>query len=378
MTSRLLGLLLAALALLAPTGTHAQSVETNIPVLVPVTGPLALEGTSQRNGALLALKNAPAGVTARHEVTDTGGTPEGAVTAFERAMGRGQVSAVVASIFGPQMLAMLPLAQERKVPLITISGTAAITEQGNPFVFRFFPGDEVSKAAHVRYAAEELKARRTAVIYQTTAYGQSGRRHIAENVQKHRLELVFEEALELSARDMSPVLGKAKAAQPDVVLLHLHSGPTALVIRQAAAMNFGLPIVAGSAMHQPATAALLEPAELRGVCAETNASPVSGGTPAMDRFLEQYRREFNTEPDGFAVGQYDGTMMVLAAAARGARTTEQIRQALAANSFQGLAMSYKSDGKGNMAHSAVIVCYDGRTRVPVVAKRYDNIGGVTN
>mgnify|MGYP006189437129 CR=1 FL=1 len=42
-------------------------------------------------------------------------------------------------------------------------------------------------------------------------------------------------------RDMSPVLGKAKAANPDVLLIHLHSGPTALLIRQAV-----VPSTAGS------------------------------------------------------------------------------------------------------------------------------------
>jgi branched-chain amino acid transport system substrate-binding protein len=36
-------------------------------------------------------------------------------------------------------------------------------------------------------------------------------------------------------------------------------------------------------------------------------------------------------------------------------------------------MTYKSDGFGNMAHSAEIVCYDGKTRIPKVVKRYDNV-----
>jgi branched-chain amino acid transport system substrate-binding protein len=34
-------------------------------------------------------------------------------------------------------------------------------------------------------------------------------------------------------------------------------------------------------------------------------------------------------------------------------------------------MTYKSDGSGNMAHSAVIVCFDGTSRVPKVVKHYD-------
>jgi branched-chain amino acid transport system substrate-binding protein len=32
--------------------------------------------------------------------------------------------------------------------------------------------------------------------------------------------------------------------------------------------------------------------------------------------------------------------------------------------------TYKSDGKGNMAHEAEIVCFDGVSRVPKVVERY--------
>jgi len=352
---------------------HAQTV--NVPVLVPLTGFLSLEGTSQRNGALLALRQAPAGITVKSEVVDTGTSPEAAVTALERAAG-GNVTAVVASMLGTQMLAMLPLAKDYTLPLVTVSGTAAITEQGNPWVFRFFPGDAVTKAAHARYVVQELGRKRPALIYQTTAYGQSGKAHLAEQFKILGAELVAEEAVDTSAKDLLPVITKALAANPDVLVLHLHSAPTALFLRQAAAHGVTLPIVAGSAMHQPSTAALLEPKELKGVCAETAASPISGGSPEVERFTAEYRAAFNAEPDAFALGQYDGVSMVLAAVKAGARTADEVRAALSKGTHKGLAMTYASDGKGNMAHSAVIVCYDGTSRVPAVVKRYDNVTGV--
>jgi len=135
------------------------------------------------------------------------------------------------------------------------------------------------------------------------------------------------------------VIAKAKAANPDIVMLHLHSGPSALFLKQAKAAGLALPIVAGSGVHQPSTAALLEPAELKGVCAETGSSPISGGSPALDRFTREYRSEFGSEPDAFALGQYDATMMVLAAAAHGARTPEALRRVLAGKAYQGLAMT---------------------------------------
>src|SRR5262245_43291114 len=103
----------AALALLAGA---AASAEITYPVLVPLTGFLALEGTSQRNGALLAIQDAPPGITVKAPVADVGTAPELVVNAFEKVAGDRGVVAVGASMLGPQLLALLPLAREAKLP----------------------------------------------------------------------------------------------------------------------------------------------------------------------------------------------------------------------------------------------------------------------
>lgn len=379
MGTRALGLVIAAAVAMTFGVGFGRPVRADdaarVPVLVPLTGFLSLEGASQRDGALLALSMAARDVATEAQVIDTATAPETAVTALERALADGAVPMVAASMLGSQMLAMMPMAKEYEVPLITVSGTAAITERGNPWVFRFFPGDAVTKTAQARYAVEKLKVKRPAVIYQTTAYGQSGHRHLVEKLGALGVAPVFEEAVDTSARDLSPVIANAMAAEPDALLLHLHAASTALFVRQARAQGIELPIVAGSALHQPSTAALLEPEVLRGVCAETAASPVSGDSHAMRVFTEAYRERFGTDPDAFALGQYDGMTMALRAMARGAKTPKAVRDALASESFTGLAMTYRSDGTGDMAHSAVIICYDGRSRVPEVALRYDVLPG---
>jgi branched-chain amino acid transport system substrate-binding protein len=360
---------------LAATIAPATAQEINVPVIVPVTGILSIEGKAQRNGALLAIRQA-SDVSVKHEVIDTGSSPAGATNAIEKALSEGDVTAIAASIFGPEMLAMMPIALEAKVPLLTISGTAKITEMGNPYIFRFFPGDSITKVAHADYVATVLGKKKPAIIYQTTAYGQSGREHLVANLEKLGVKPVMEEALSFSVKDMLPVLTKARDAGADVLVVHLHSGPTALLVKQAAAMGLNLPIVAGSAMHQPTTAALLEPGELAGVCAESGSSPVSGGNAEMDAFLADYRKAFDTAPDAFSLGAYDGVNMALQAVKGGARTAEEVRAALSDMTYNGLAMTYKSDGKGNMAHSAVIMCYDGKNRIPAIVKRYENVSGV--
>ncbi|MBT5266609.1 MAG: ABC transporter substrate-binding protein [Rhodospirillaceae bacterium] len=354
----------------------AMAESVDIPILVPITGFISLEGTAQRNGAVQALETPPAGVSVSYEVSDTSTSPEVAVNALRRAISKGKPVAAAASIFGTQMLAMLPIAKRAGLPLITVSGTAKLTELGNPYIFRFFPGDAVVKVAHARYAVEELGAKRPAIIYQTTSYGQSGRAELARILTKLGAPPVFEEALSVKVKDMLPAITRARAAKADMLLLHLHSGSTALVVRRARGAGWDVPIVAGSAMHQPTTAALLRPAELKGVCAESASSPISESTADVKAFTAEFRKRFKTEPDAFALGQYDGIRMVLAALKDGAKDAEGVRAWLSSHTHKGLAMTYKSDGKGNMAHDALILCYDGSGNAPRIVKRYDNVDGV--
>lgn len=368
-----LPILLAACLCLAPPVRAADPVD--VAVLVPITGFLALEGTAQRNGALMALDSPPEGISVRYDVADTATSPEVAVTALQRALDRSSPVAVAASMFGTQMLAMAPVAQRAGVPLVTVSGTAKITELGHDVVFRFFPTDAVVKVAQARYAVEELGIARPAILYQTTAYGQSGHAHLVGNLEALGVAPVLEEAIDPGVKDLLPALERARAAGADGLLLQLHSGPTALAVRQAHGMGLGLPVVAGSAMHQPSTAALLEPAALKGVCAETAASPAADPRPEVQAFAEAYEQRFGSQPDAFALGQYDGMAMVLAALADGARGPGEVRDWLAGNRYRGLAMEYVSDGTGNMAHDAVIICYDGASRTPAIVKRYDNVDG---
>jgi branched-chain amino acid transport system substrate-binding protein len=373
MTTRLSAALLGlCAALLAAAALPAVAETVDVPILVPLTGFLALEGQSQRNGALLALEQAPEGLTVTHEVSDTATSPEVAVNALERAL-EGRPVAIIASMLGTQMLAMLPVAAERQVPLLTISGTAKVTELGNRWVFRFFPGDNIVKVAHGRFVAEERHAKRPAIIYQNDAYGQSGRQYLAAEFAALGVKPAIEEAVDNSVKDLLPALERLKAAGADIIVPHLHVPSSALLVRQAAAAGIGLPVVSGSALAAPAAAALLEPAELKGLCAESAAAPVEPRSPAGEAFLAAYRKAYGADPDAYALAQYDGARMLLQAVAAGARTPEAVRAALAGGSYEGAAMTYRSDGAGNMAHSAVILCYDGTSRTPHIAKRYDDI-----
>jgi len=363
---------LAALAASLWVGSVRAQTEA-FPILVPTTGALALEGQSQRDGALLAFAELEPlfqqGRASRpwpHAVVlDTGSNPQIAAQAFDRAMGESlRPRVVMGPIDGNSMLALLPLAEREKVALLAVSGTARLTELGNKQIFRFFPSDAVVKAAQARYVVEELKRTKVALVYQNTAYGQSGNEQLGRWFETLAVQIVYRNSVPVTTKELSGVIAQVRDSGADVVVLQLHSGSSALFVGQAARAGLNLPIVGGSALHQPSTAALLEPAELKGVCAETASAPAAD--PALADFTKRYRERFKSEPDAFGVAAYDAVKTAM----RVWTAEKPLYEALAMLRHEGLAMTYQSDGKGNMAHDAIIVCYDGTSRTPRIVKRY--------
>jgi len=362
-----------ALVLLA-TPAAAQKTSVPLPVLAPLTGFASIEGASQKNGTNLAERSIR-DVRIESRVLDAATSPEGAVATWERAVRRPLPPAVMGPLLGPQMLAVMSLAQSVGVPLLTLSTNPKLSEAGNPYFFRFLPSDAVSKAAQARYVVEKLGARRPAVIFQATVDGQAARDELAKTFTDLKTKSVLEEGIAPDAGDLAALMARVKAANADAIVLHLRAASTASAVRQIRKALPGLPIVASIAMHQPSTAALLEPAELKGVCAETAASPASATEGPMKEFAETYRRAFKAEPDAFAAAQYDAIQMVAKSVADLAKSSQAItpialRGALSRDAYKGLVTTYKSDGKGNMAHEVQIVCYDGTTRIPSVVERY--------
>jgi branched-chain amino acid transport system substrate-binding protein len=362
------GVAASAIALLA-FGASAQAADYYLPIVMPITGFMSVEGGSQRNGAVMAFEDAGASVD--YPIYDTGTSAAGAATALDNALSSGDAIAAAISIYGTEVIAMMPVAEEYEVPMLTISGLAMVTESGNPWMFRFLPNDREIKVAHARYVTEELNLSKPALVGDTTAYGQGGFALLKENFDKLGVELAFEDSsIAPDTKDMTPLLAKVKESGADSIVLHTVAAPMALIIKQARASGMDLPIITSSSLVEPTATALFEPKELANVCAETPSAPEARATPEMTEWADAYMERFGLEPDGLALGHYDGVRMALELIGEGADTPEKLRQAFHDATYEGIAMTYKSDGEGDMAHDADIVCWTGESRVPGVVAHY--------
>jgi branched-chain amino acid transport system substrate-binding protein len=369
------GLIAAAGALLIAAGflaaAQARAEDTiYLPIVMPVTGFMSVEGGSQRNGALMAAEKAPSELKVESPVFDTGTSATGAASALDKALSSKPAIGASTTVFGTEMVAMLPVSLEYKVPLLTISGLSRLTESGNPYIFRFLPNDREIKVAHARYVVEKLKKTKIALIGDTTAYGQNGFKLLQDYFAKLKATPVLAESVEPTTKDMSSLLAKIKDSGADVLVVHTVAAPMALFIKQARAGGVALPVVTSSSLVEPTSTALFEPAELNNTCAETPSAPESRGNAALKEWADAYKMRFGIEPDGLALGQYDGVTMALSLIAKGAKTPAALIEALNTSTFKGIAMTYRSNGKGDLAHDADIVCWDGTSRIPKVVDHY--------
>ena len=221
-----------------------------------------------------------------------------------------------------------------------------------------------------RFVVDNLKKTKPALVGDTTAYGQGGFDLLQENFKKLGAPTVFGEMVAPDIKDLTPILTKIKESGADVIVVHTIAPPMALLVKQARSIGIDLPIVTGSSLVEPTATALFDPAELKDVCAETPSAPESRATPEMKEWADAYMARFGLEPDGLALGQYDAVMMAMSIIAAGASTPADVVKALQETTYTGVAMTYKSNGKGDMAHDADIACWDGTSRIPSIAAHY--------
>ena len=225
--------------------------------------------------------------------------------------------------------------RERDVPLLTISGTARLSEMGVPQFFRFFPSDATVKVAHARYVVEKLGAKRPAVIYQSTAYGQSGREQLAKTFAELKTPPVLEESV---APDRQRPHAGAAARQGGQrrrasCCICMRRRPCWPYARRASCCP--------TCRSSPARRCISRPPRR---CSSRPSSRASAPKPPPRRsprrrrpmrdFLAAYRAAYKSDPDAFAAAQFDAVRMLgrrdrrPAARRRRASTPAKVRESL--------------------------------------------------
>lgn len=169
-----------------------------VAILLPLSGPNAAVGESMLNAAEMALFEAPRVEKLALLPYDTGGTPEGAAEAAERAIVRG-AQVILGPLLASSVQAVAPLAQEAGIQVVAFSNSRAVAGNG-VYILGFDPHQQV--VAITRYALAQGLSR-LAVLAPQGPYGDVVVQSLQATVLEFGGEITRSQFYDSAARDHS-------------------------------------------------------------------------------------------------------------------------------------------------------------------------------
>jgi branched-chain amino acid transport system substrate-binding protein len=355
----------AALALTFTASTWAATKDPiKIGVSISLTSDFAISGLQQKAGIQMAVDdiNQAGGVPGKGNnrpieliYGDNAMSPTTAVNALNRILSDDPV-AVLLSIRGTHVLPQLPLLQRAKVAGLTITGTKKVTEQGNDYIYRFYPNDGVTKPILTRYIVQELGKKKVGVFHSAEDYGSSGRDEIIKTLKELGIEPVAVESHQPTDKDFTAQLQAFQSAGAEIILLQTFEAPSAIILKQARQLNLNIPFGLGVTSVGASALKLVEARDVEGYYAETGTiDPPFSSDKKIKAWSDEVEKRYGIVPDYTALIDYDAMNMLIKTIEEHGADRQQIADGLHSIKYKGLVTEYQSDRTGNMNHAASVI-----------------------
>ncbi|WP_249672902.1 ABC transporter substrate-binding protein [Pseudomonas abieticivorans] len=249
---RLLSSAALAMAFNLVLGQAAQAVEPiKVGLVAALSGQSAKSGEALTRGLSIAIDevNAAGGVLGRPlELVrrDDESNPSKGMLAARELVQREKVTVLFGGLDTPVSLAIVPLANQLKVPFMGIwaAGTK-ITENGakDNYVFRVSAVDEWVDEALVDYGVRTQGMKKPGLILINNPWGESNEAGFKRALEKRGLANAGVERIQDSDLDVVPQLTRLKEAGADSLLMVGNVGPSAQVVKSLDRMGWNVPVV---------------------------------------------------------------------------------------------------------------------------------------
>ncbi len=346
-----------------------------------LTGDTATFGTSADEGIRLAMEeiNAKGGVLGKpvEVVTeDDRSLADEAKTVANKLITRDRVVAILGEIASPRSIAIAPICEDAKIPMLSPGSTNPRVTEGFDFVFRNcfidpFQGTVMANFG-MKPPPEGLGLKKFAVLYPVNSdYGVGLRDYFKEAVKKNGGQIVEDLAYtEKQDVDFRGQLTKIKNVNPDAIFVSGYYTEAGLIAKQARELGITVPLMGGDGWDSDQTVKIGGNA-VEGSFFSNHYSP-DEQRPEVQAFVSAYKAKYNGKtPDAMAILAYDA-MRIMADAIGRAGSTDggKIRDALAATKdFAGASGITTIDDQHNAKKSAVILrIQDGQFRYVATVK----------
>jgi branched-chain amino acid transport system substrate-binding protein len=334
-----MGLLLGVGILLSALPAEAAE-PIRIGAIFSVTGPASFLGEPERNTAKMLEEdlNRDGGLLGRKVeviVYDDESDATKAVTAVDRLVKRDRVVAIVGPSTSGSTLAIIPKAEEAKVPLLSCAAARKIVEPVRRWVFKVAASDILA----VRKIFQDLKQRgltKIAILTASDAYGAGGREDIKEFAPQMGIALVADEVFGPKDTDMTAQLTRIKGTDAQAIVVWGTNPGPAVIARNRVQLRVTTPIYMSSGVASKKFIELAGPENAEGILLPAGRLLFEGQLPAghpqkkvLAEYIKEYEQRFKQPVSTFGGHAWDAVMLA-AQAIRSAKSAEPaaIRDAL--------------------------------------------------
>jgi len=325
------------LSLLFATAAFANE-PIRIGALFSVTGPASFLGEPERNTLEMLVKEANAkGGIKGHKIElvvyDTQGDATKAVQLATKLIKNDKVAVIIGPSTTGETMAVIPVVEKEKIPLISCAAGIKIIEPVKRYVFKTPANDHVAAEKIFAYMLTK-KQKNVALLTVTDGFGSSGREQLKDTAKKMGIAIVADETYGPKDTDMTAQLTKIKGSKADAVICWGTNPGPAIVTRNVKQLGIKIPLYQSHGVASKKYIELAGNENAEGVLLPAGKLAIFDKLKKTDQQLkllkdynQTYKKNFNVEASTFGGYAYDSFLLITEALKAGV-STEQIRDGL--------------------------------------------------
>ena len=306
--------------------------------LFSVTGPAAFIGDPAKKTLEMLVKetNRKGGINGMKVETviyDTGGDPTKAVQLATRLIKDDKVSVIIGPSTTGESMAVIPLVEKAKIPMISSAAGGKIVDPVKHWVFKTAASDHIAVEKLLNYVRGKNQ-KSIALLTVSDGFGTSGREQLKSYAARQGFTVVADEVFAPKDTDMTPQLTRIRGVKADAIICWALNPGMAIIARNAKQLDIKLPLYMS---HGTATTKFLELAgeAADGVVHPAGKMAIYDSLPHSDPqakllkdYYLEYKKMYGEEATTFGGYGYDAYQLIVAAVKKGNTTPEQIRNGI--------------------------------------------------
>ncbi|MGE5558214.1 MAG: ABC transporter substrate-binding protein [Bacillota bacterium] len=330
--------------ILATTAVYgAQTNPIKIGAFLSITGPNAPLGTPEKETLLMVEEqiNKNGGVNGRPVqviIEDDGSEPTNAVKAAKKLLEQDKVCVLIGSSGTGTTMAVVGLAADAKVPLVSCAAGIPITvDSTDPkapatrkYIFRT-PQTDVTVMNKILDYLKRSKINKVALIYDSNAFGASGKEQLDKLAPEYKIDVVAEESFNTKDTDMTVQLSKIKNTKAQVIICWGTNPAPALITKAVKQMGIKIPLIQSHGVANTAYLELSGPAA-NGVRLPAGKLLVAESLPDKDKqkpvllaYAKDFMAKYGRSADTFGGHAWDAFYIVVNALKKSGEDPEKLR-----------------------------------------------------